>query len=93
LKNSDDGGYTASAVNFSIFTQGDNIDELKSNIRDAVLVISTQTKFTNNSTTLCTSGNSCYCMKIPRDISGLELSKLLKKLVIRLLDKPVVIFD
>ena len=31
-----DGGYTASAVNYSIFTQGDTIEELRVNISDAV---------------------------------------------------------
>lgn len=31
-----DGGYTASAVNYSIFTQGDTIEELRANISDAV---------------------------------------------------------
>ncbi len=31
-----DGGYTAKAIGESIFTQGDSLDELKENIRDAV---------------------------------------------------------
>ncbi len=31
-----EGGYTARALGESIFTEGDNIDELRSNIRDAV---------------------------------------------------------
>lgn len=31
-----DGGYSASALGVSIFTQGDTIDELKTNIKDAL---------------------------------------------------------
>lgn len=31
-----EGGYNARAIGESIFTQGDTLDELKSNIRDAV---------------------------------------------------------
>ena len=31
-----EGGYTARALGESIFTEGDDLDELRSNIRDAV---------------------------------------------------------
>ena len=31
-----DGGYNANALGVSIFTQGDTIDELKTNIKDAL---------------------------------------------------------
>ena len=31
-----DGGFSAKAVGASIFTQGDEIDDLKENVRDAV---------------------------------------------------------
>lgn len=31
-----DGGYSASALGLSIFTQGDTVDELKTNIKDAL---------------------------------------------------------
>jgi hypothetical protein len=31
-----EGGYNARALGESIFTQGDNLDDLKANIRDAV---------------------------------------------------------
>jgi len=31
-----DGGYNANALGFSIFAQGETIDELKLNIRDAI---------------------------------------------------------
>jgi predicted RNase H-like HicB family nuclease len=31
-----EGGYTARAIGESIFTEGDTLDELKSNIREAV---------------------------------------------------------
>ena len=31
-----DGGYTARALGESIFTQGDTLDEIRKNIRDAV---------------------------------------------------------
>lgn len=36
IEESEDGGYIAKAVNYSIFTQGDDIDSLKLNIADAV---------------------------------------------------------
>lgn len=36
VQESPEGGYEARALAFSIFTQADSLDELKSNIRDAV---------------------------------------------------------
>ena len=32
-----DGGYTARALGESIFTQGDDMDEVRANVRDAVV--------------------------------------------------------
>ena len=31
-----EGGFTASALGYSIFTQGDTLEELKNNIKDAI---------------------------------------------------------
>ncbi len=31
-----EGGYTAKAINYSIFTEGESIEELKGNILDAI---------------------------------------------------------
>jgi predicted RNase H-like HicB family nuclease len=36
IENSDEGGYTAKALGYSIFTEGETLEELKGNIRDAV---------------------------------------------------------
>lgn len=36
IENDADGGYTAKALGFSIFTQGGTMDELKKNIVDAI---------------------------------------------------------
>lgn len=36
VESSLDGGYTARALGESIFTQGDDLDEVRTNIRDAV---------------------------------------------------------
>ena len=36
VENALEGGYTARALGESIFTEGDDLDELRSNIRDAV---------------------------------------------------------
>ena len=36
VENAVEGGYTARALGESIFTEGDNLEELRSNIRDAV---------------------------------------------------------
>jgi predicted RNase H-like HicB family nuclease len=36
IENSDEGGYTAKALGYSIYTEGETLDELKENIRDAV---------------------------------------------------------
>jgi hypothetical protein len=36
IEESMDGGFEAKALGHSIFTEGDSIDELKNNIRDAV---------------------------------------------------------
>jgi len=36
IENSDEGGYTAKALGFSIYTEGETLEELKENIKDAV---------------------------------------------------------
>lgn len=36
VEDADEGGYTARALGESIFTEGDNMDDLRSNVRDAV---------------------------------------------------------
>ena len=36
IEESLDGGFEAKALGYSIFTEGDTIDELKTNIRDAI---------------------------------------------------------
>jgi predicted RNase H-like HicB family nuclease len=36
VEEADEGGYTANAVNESIFTEGDTLDELRRNVREAV---------------------------------------------------------
>jgi hypothetical protein len=36
IEESLEGGYEAKALGYSIYTEGDNLDELKENIRDAV---------------------------------------------------------
>lgn len=36
IQSSEDGGYTAEAVGYSIYTQGETLDEIVSNIKEAV---------------------------------------------------------
>ncbi len=36
VENSDEGGYTARALGHSIFTEGETLDELKENVKDAI---------------------------------------------------------
>ena len=36
VENSDEGGYTAKSLGYSIFTEGETLDELKENIKDAI---------------------------------------------------------
>ena len=36
VEEADEGGYTARAINDSIFTEANNMDELRSNVREAV---------------------------------------------------------
>jgi len=36
VDNSDEGGYTAKALGYSIYTEGENLAELKEHIKDAV---------------------------------------------------------
>jgi len=36
VENSEEGGYTAKALGQSIFTEGETLDELKKNVKDAV---------------------------------------------------------
>jgi len=36
VENSNEGGYTAKALGYSIHTEGETLDELKENIREAV---------------------------------------------------------
>ncbi len=37
VKESDEGGYTASALSYSIFTEADTWEELRNQVKDAVL--------------------------------------------------------
>lgn len=37
VQESDEGGYTASALGYSIFTEADSWDELRNQVKDAVL--------------------------------------------------------
>lgn len=36
VENSDEGGYTAKSLGYSIYTEGETLDELKENVKDAV---------------------------------------------------------
>ena len=36
VENSDEGGYTAKSLGYSIYTEAETLDELKENVRDAV---------------------------------------------------------
>lgn len=36
IENSDEGGFTAKALGYSIYTEGETLDELKKNVKDAV---------------------------------------------------------
>lgn len=36
IENSDEGGYTAKALGYSIYTEGETIEELKENIKNAI---------------------------------------------------------
>jgi len=36
VENSDEGGYTAKSPGYSIYTEGETLDELKENIKDAI---------------------------------------------------------
>ena len=35
VENSDEGGYTAKSLGYSIYTEGETLDELKENVKDA----------------------------------------------------------
>jgi len=45
VQESPEGGYEARALGYSIFTQGDTMDELKSNVREAVRCHFDETSF------------------------------------------------
>jgi predicted RNase H-like HicB family nuclease len=36
VEDSDEGGYTARSLGYSIYTEGETLDELKENIKDAI---------------------------------------------------------
>ena len=36
IENSDEGGFTAKALGYSIYTEGETFEELKENIKDAI---------------------------------------------------------
>jgi predicted RNase H-like HicB family nuclease len=36
VEDSDEGGYTAKSLGYSIYTEGETLDELKENIKDAI---------------------------------------------------------
>jgi hypothetical protein len=50
IEDSDEGGYTAQALGYSIYTEGETLDELKANIKDAVKCHFDETPFPRTST-------------------------------------------
>lgn len=36
VEDSDEGGYTAKSLGYSIYTEGETLDELKENVKDAI---------------------------------------------------------
>ncbi len=36
VEDSDEGGYTAKSLGYSIYTEGETLDELKKNVKDAI---------------------------------------------------------
>ncbi len=36
VENSDEGGYIAKSLGYSIYTEGETLDELKENVKDAI---------------------------------------------------------
>ncbi len=36
VENSDEGGYTAKSLGYSIYTEAETLDELKENVKDAI---------------------------------------------------------
>ena len=36
VENSDEGGYTAKALGYSIYTEAETLDQLKENVKDAI---------------------------------------------------------
>ena len=36
VEDSDEGGYTAKALGYSIYTEGETLDEVKENVKDAI---------------------------------------------------------
>jgi predicted RNase H-like HicB family nuclease len=37
VENSDEGGYVAKSLGYSIYTEGETLDEIKENVKDAVI--------------------------------------------------------
>ena len=73
-----EGGFTARALGHDIFTEADDLEQLHAMIRDAVRCHFDEDETSKSySAPLFTRGNH-RIMKMPRDLSGDDLAKLLK---------------
>ncbi len=74
-----EGGYTARALGESIFTEADDLDELRKSARSRRLSFWTGRK-TENDTTAFRQRRDYRGVRLPRDVSGTDLVKALRVL-------------
>lgn len=76
-----DGGYSASALGFGIHTQGDTMDELRRNAREAVdLLLRRRHRVAAPDSVALREGRGSGGVKVPRDVSGAVLVATLRRM-------------
>jgi hypothetical protein len=80
---SPEGGYEARALDHSIFTDGDDIEQLKANVKDAVATHFDAADMPKVIRLHMVKGDRDRGMRIPRDLTGKELINALSELGIR----------
>jgi hypothetical protein len=76
---SPEGGYEARALGYDIFTQAESMDELREMVRDAVRCHFDEGSVPAVIPVAHGEGRGYSCVKLPRDLSGHELAKALRR--------------
>jgi len=77
---SPEGGYEARSLGYSIFTEGESLEDLRQMVRDAIAHFDESQSKPSLIRPAHRQGRGHSRLKLPRDISGAKLSQLLQRL-------------